>query len=114
MKARSDLTPEESRAFVAAFERAIVEIPTVRAVRIGQRVRHGAEYESLGPDTADYIAIIDFDDLDGLRSYLAHPEHVRLGELFYSCLNAGMVYDYEIGGLEQLSNLVQDAERQKR
>jgi hypothetical protein len=106
MKARADLTSEESRALVAAFERAVLAIPTVRAVRIGQRVRHGASYESLGPDVADYIAMIDFDNLDGLQAYLAHPAHVRLGELFYSCLNAGMVYDYEIGSLELLSKLV--------
>jgi len=114
MKARTDLTSEESRAFVSAFERAIKEIPTVRAVRIGHRVRHGASYESLGPDAADYIAMIDFDNLDGLQAYLAHPAHVRLGELFYSCLSAGMVYDYEVGSLELLSKLVQDGERQKR
>ena len=57
MKARPDLTSEESRALVAAFERAIKEIPTVRAVRIGHRARHGASYESLGPDAADYIAM---------------------------------------------------------
>lgn len=113
MKARDDLTLEESRAFVAAFERAVLEIPTVRAVRIGQRVRHGASYESLGPDIADYIAVIDFENLAGLQTYLAHPAHVRLGELFYSCLNAGMVYDYEIGSLELLWNLVQQGERRK-
>jgi len=49
-----------------------------------------------------------------LQAYLAHPAHVRLGELFYSCLSAGMVYDYEVGSLELLSKLVQDGERQKR
>jgi hypothetical protein len=98
MKARTDLTPEESRAFVAAFERAINEIPTVRTVRIGQRVRH----------------IIDFDNLDGLQAYLAHPAHVELGELFYSCLSAGMVYDYEVGSLELLSKVMEEGERPKR
>src|SRR6478736_7563198 len=70
IKPRADLTSEESRAFVAAFERAILEIPTVRAVRIGHRIRHGAAYESLGPDMADYIAVIDFENLDGLQAYL--------------------------------------------
>jgi hypothetical protein len=114
IKPRADLTSEESRAFVAAFERAILEIPTVRAVRFGHRVRHGAAYESLGPDMADYIAVIDFENLDGLRTYLAHPAHIRLGELFYRSLDAGMVYDFEIGSLELLHKLVQDGHRDKR
>jgi hypothetical protein len=114
IKPRPDLTSEESRAFVAAFERAILEIPTVRGVRIGRRVRHGAAYESLGPDMADYIAVVDFETLDGLQAYLAHPAHVPLGELFYSSLDGGMVYDFEIGNFELLWKVVQAGDREKR
>jgi hypothetical protein len=100
MKPRADLTPVERQAFVSAFQRALREIPSVRAVRIGRRVVHGAGYEAAAPDAADYVAVIDFDDLDGLQTYLRHPAHEELGARFYETLSAALVYDFEVGGLE--------------
>jgi hypothetical protein len=95
LKPRGDLTPEERREFIAAFEEAVREIPSVRRVRVGRRVRHGAGYESQMPDSADFMAAIDFDDLSGLREYLAHPAHARLGELFGTLLSSALVFDFE-------------------
>jgi hypothetical protein len=102
MKPRPDLSTSDRAAFVAAFERAIAEIPSVRGVRIGRRVVHGATYESLGPDVADVIAIIEFNDRAGLQAYLAHPAHADLGARFYQALSSAMVFDFEVGGLEML------------
>jgi len=102
MKPRGDLSPSDRRAFVAAFERALREIPSVRGVRIGRRVVHGAAYEAISPDAGDYLAAIDFDDLAGLQAYLHHPAHEELGARFYQALSSAMVYDYEITGLEAL------------
>ena len=104
MKPRADLTERERTAFVRAFDRALREIPSVRAVRIGERVTHGAGYEPRMPDTGHFIAIIDFDDLAGLQAYLRHPAHEQLGALFYETISSGLVYDYEIGGIERLAN----------
>jgi hypothetical protein len=100
MKPRADLSAADRRRFLAAFQRALAEIPSVRGVRIGRRIRHGANYEGLSPDTADYIAVIDFEDLDGLRAYLAHPAHEELGAHFYQSLSSGMAYDFEVGEIE--------------
>ena len=61
LKPKSNLPPEDRRAFVAAFERAVREIPSVRGVRIGTRVMHGAGYEQTMPDTGAFVAVIDFD-----------------------------------------------------
>ncbi len=102
MKPRADLSPTDRQAFVAAFERAIREIPTVRAVRVGRRVAHGAAYEQLAPDAADYLVVIDFDDLDGLETYLRHPAHIELGARFGQSLSSALVYDFEVGGMEIL------------
>ena len=77
------------------------EIPAVRAVRVGQRVMHGAAYESTAP-SADFVAIIDFEDLDGLHTYLRHPAHEELGATFGRSLSAALVYDFEVGGLDAL------------
>jgi hypothetical protein len=102
MKPRADLTDVDRAALVAAFERAARAIPTVRAVRIGRRVVHGAAYESSAPDAADYLAIVDFDDLAGLQTYLRHAAHDELGARFRQSVSAATVYDFEVGGLEAL------------
>jgi hypothetical protein len=102
MKPRADLADADRAAFVAAFERALREIPTVRAVRVGRRVRHGASYEAAAADAADYIAQIDFDDLAGLQAYLRHPAHDELGARFGRSLSGALVYDFEVGGVEEL------------
>src|SRR4051812_2819632 len=102
MKPRADLTAADRAALIAAFERAVREISTVRRVQVGQRVRHGAPYEQVAPDTADFIAQIDFDDLAGLQAYLRHPAHEELGLRFGQSLSAAMVFDFEVGGVEDL------------
>ena len=102
MKPRTDLSAADRDAFVTAFERALREIATIRGVRIGRRVTFGAGYEQTSPDAADYLAAIDFDDLAGLQAYLRHPAHEELGARFGRSLSAALVYDFEVGGVEQL------------
>ena len=86
MRLRTDLSLDDRSAFIDAFERAIRDIPTVKAVRVGRRVTHGAGYEQGAPD-ANYLAVIDFEDLG-----------VRFGQ----SLRSALVYDFEVGGLEDL------------
>jgi len=96
-KPRAGLTEPDRLALAAALDRAAREIPTVRGVRVGRRVRHGAGYEATSPDAADYVAILEFDDLDGLQTYLRHPAHQELGTRFAeACGDPGpMVFDVE-------------------
>jgi hypothetical protein len=82
MVPRPDLTPADRGALIDAFERAIREIDTVRDVRVGRRVVHGAHGECAG---------IDFDDLAGLQAYLRHPAHDQLGARFGQSLVGGGV-----------------------
>ena len=98
---RADLAVADRQALIDAFERAILEIPTIRAVRIGQRLLHGAGYEASGLD-AEYLVVIDFDDLSGLEMYLRHPAHEHLGARFAQSLRAAAVYDFDVGGVERL------------
>jgi Stress responsive A/B Barrel Domain len=106
MKPRRDLTRDEGRALVAAFDAAVRSIPSVRHVRIGRRVRHGAGYEDGQPDIADYLITIDFDDLQGLEEYLRHPAHEALGSRFSDSLSAAGVYDFQILALDDLQDLI--------
>jgi hypothetical protein len=102
MKPHPDLSAADRDAFVVAFERAVREIPSIRAVRIGRRVTHDAGYEGSARDAADYVALIDFDDLDGLQTYLRHPAHDELGAHFGVSLSSALVVDFEVGGIEAL------------
>ena len=97
---KPDLSTEDRRALVNAFERAVRDIPSVRAVRVGRRVTHGAGYEQAMPDTGEFLIVIDFDDVKGLQAYLRHPVHQELGERFYQSLTSTFIYDFEAGGVE--------------
>ena len=102
MKPRADLSTADRAALVDAFERAVREIPTVRRVHVGRRVTHGAAYEQTAVDSADYVAVLEFDDLAGLQAYLRHPAHDALGARFGQSLSSALVYDFEVGGIEDL------------
>jgi Stress responsive A/B Barrel Domain len=106
MKARPDLSPPERQMLIGAFERAIREIPTVKNVRVGRRITHGAGYELTAPDAADYLVVIEFDNLAGLAEYLRHPEHQELGARFNQSLSSAWVYDFEVSGPEGLRSLL--------
>lgn len=108
LKPRPDLTAEERREFVAAFRHALDEVETVRGVRIGTRVTHGAGYESRMRDSADFLAVIEFDDVAGLRAYLHHPAHVKVSELFGRLLSSALVFDFELAGPDLLTRLIDD------
>ncbi len=107
LKPRPDLTREERRGFVALFERTLREIPSVRGVRVGARIAHGAAYESLARDGFEFMAAIDFDDFAGLQAYLRHPAHEALGARFYDTLSAAAVYDFEMSGIDGLQRLTE-------
>jgi len=96
MKPRPDLPPADRVAFVDAFTRAVREIPTVRGARVGRRVTHGAGYEHDMPDAADYIAIIEFDDVAGVQTYLRHPAHAAVGARFAQSCSSAWVYDFQM------------------
>ena len=102
-KPREDLSRAERKALAAAFDRAVREIPTVRGVRFGRRFKHGAGYEANAPESADYLVVIDFDDLAGLETYLRHPVHEELGARFGQSIGSALIYDFEVGGIEELN-----------
>ena len=103
MKPRSDLSSAERAAFAGAFAHAMRSIPGVRGVTVGRRVLHDAGYEATTPDSADYLAIVEFHDLAGLQAYLRHPAHEDLGARFGQSLSSAMVYDFEMVRLEELT-----------
>ena len=102
MKPRPDLSKDDQRALIDAFDRACRQIPTVREVRVGRRFTFGAGYEAGMPDTGAFMIAISFDDAAGLQTYLRHPAHQELGARWGQSLSSGFVYDFEETTLKDL------------
>jgi hypothetical protein len=93
---RAGLSEENRRDMFDALHAAATGIPTVRRFSVGTRVSHGAAYETLMREDFPYAAIVEFDDLEGLQAYLRHPQHEKLGALFYQLQEMALAYDYQI------------------
>jgi hypothetical protein len=102
---RPDLSSAERAGLVEALESALQRIPSIRRFHVGRRVIHGAGYEALMAVSLDYAAVIEFDDLAGLRDYLEHPAHQALGLRFMSSLEASQIFDYQMQDPEGLRGL---------
>ena len=93
---RPELSAEERAALVEALEEALHEIPSIRRVSLGRRLKHGAGYEALMSIDMEFAAVLEFDDAAGLRAYLEHPAHRGLGPRFMQSLESSAIYDYAI------------------
>ena len=44
----------------------------------------------------EYAALLEFDDLEGLQAYLAHPAHDALAVRFFESFEEALMYDYDL------------------
>jgi hypothetical protein len=99
--------PETKAAILESLARAIRQCPTVRACRIGRRIRHGLPgYERQMREDYQYLLILEFDNIEGLRAYLEHPSHRTIGGFFTSAAAASLAYDYEMVDLREAEKLL--------
>jgi hypothetical protein len=91
------LSADEEQALAETIRQGVERCPTVRACRMGRRVRHGLRgYEQEMSVDYRYSLILEFDDVEGLKAYLTHPAHEQLGRVFGGGA-AALGYDYEVG-----------------
>jgi Stress responsive A/B Barrel Domain len=99
--------PETKAAILESLTRAIGQCPTVRACRIGRRIRHGLRgYEQQMREDYQYLLVLEFADVEGLRAYLEHPAHHTIGGFFTSAASASLAYDYEMVELSEAEKLL--------
>ena len=104
---RADLSAAERQQLADAFAAALRAIPSIRRARVGRRVTHGAGYEPLMRANYEYAAILEFDDEDGLKAYLAHPAHQDLGQRFFMSFEEALMYDFALqDGIEGMRALL--------
>ena len=107
---RQDLHEAQRLEILDAFRAAAEAATTVRSVRMGRRVRHGLPgYESAMRDDFEYLAILEFDDVDGLKTYLQHPAHGAAGRHFSASAAAALAYDYTVVSPGELAELISAA-----
>ena len=92
---RAGLSADERAGLAAALRSAIKTIPSIRRARVGRRVTHGRPYEEQMRVNYEYAAMLDFDDLGGLKMYLEHPAHQALATRFFTVVDESLIYDFE-------------------
>jgi hypothetical protein len=101
---RPDMSIQERQAVLDGLAAAAVDFPTIRSLRVGRRIVHGYDgYEQLMREDFEYAVIIEFENLDGLTAYLAHPDHAAIGKHFTESAAAALAYDYEMVELKASS-----------
>jgi len=106
---RPDLTKEARTALAQSFANAMDQIGSIKRTRIGRRRTHGREYEHLMKVDYTHAAILEFDDLSGLKTYLEHPVHAQLGARFFECFEQALMYDFEMrDGHDGLNALIEE------
>ena len=107
LRPRAGLSADERAGLANALRAAIETIPSIRRARIGRRVTFGRGYEQSMHANYEFVALLDFDDLDGLRAYLDHPAHEALATRFFQVLDDALMYDYDVEeGVKGLERLV--------
>ena len=93
---RPDLDLPGRQRLADALSAAMQQIPSVRRARVGRRVTHGRPYEQLMRVDYTHIAMIEFDDVAGLKAYLEHPVHEQLAARFFEAFEEALMYDYDV------------------
>jgi hypothetical protein len=56
-----------------------------------------------------HAAILEFDDLAGLKAYLEHPAHAEIASRFFDCFEQALMYDFDLrDGHEGLETLIEE------
>jgi hypothetical protein len=93
---KPDLTEDQRRAFFAALQHALTNIPLIQRARVGRRLTLGRQYDALNGQDFPFAAILEFASVADLHAYLEHPAHDMLGAQFYVTSQAAMVFDFEL------------------
>jgi hypothetical protein len=103
---RRDLAPAAREALADSVLAALDAIPSLRRARVGRRVTHGRAYEALTRADYSHAALLEFDDLAGLRTYLEHPAHEQMAARFFESFEEALIYDFDLedgaGGIAAL------------
>ena len=107
------LTTDQLRSFAQSIQTITRSIDHIRRALVGKAVHVVPSYpRSLGDQTYEFAAVLEFDSTQDLAAYLEHPSHRELGRLFWDYCGSAVVMEAElrdaltdeIGSLAELSD----------
>ncbi len=108
LQPKPGMNDAQKRMALEALAHASLNVPEIRRMRIGRRVKHGLPgYEQMMPQDFEFALVIEFDDVDALKRYLAAPAHGALGNLFATATSAALAYDYEMMESQHAADLLE-------
>ncbi len=85
--------------------RALAAISSVRRSFVGRRIDVDPGYKRVfGDKTYEYAAVIEFDNREGLLSYLSDEKHLAIGTLFWKNCSSAVVSEVEEIGASELND----------
>lgn len=94
---RTDVSDVTRRDLLHSLAAAADAIPAVKRFLVGRRVLHGlAGYEQMMGEDFAFAVIVEVENLDGLKAYLAHPAHAAVGRHFTASASRSLAYDYDM------------------
>ena len=104
---KPDLPQADRRALLDSLVAASADIPSIKRFRVGKRVKHWLPgYEQMMLDDYEFAVIIEFEDMDGLKTYLGHSSHAVIGQHFTVSASRSLAYDYELVDASEVSQLL--------
>jgi len=93
---KATITEADRDLFLDTMKTAFKDIPTVTRSLVAKRLVIGAGYETkLGDQTYSYVSVVEFAGVPELKTYLDHPLHQRLGQLFWEYCDRTLIVDAE-------------------
>lgn len=99
---KASLEAEARADTIIALERACLDMPQIKRLRVGRRRRLGYAYDALAPVHFEYAVIMEFESEADLDAYLHHPAHLALGHHFNNSAEVALALDFAIGDASQI------------
>lgn len=94
---KASLSSTEKRLFAQSVLAVVRQLEMVQSFAIGRRVAIDPGYErSLGDQTYQYSAVLNFDGESDLKRYLNDPLHHELGRLFWANCERAVISETEL------------------
>lgn len=91
-KFKEDLPTEEkknkSEKIKTDLEALVEKVETLRKMEVGININPDEDY--------DLSLVSEFDDMNGLKAYAVHPDHVKAGAAIREILEERACVDYEV------------------
>lgn len=91
-KFKEDLPTEEkknkSEKIKTDLEALVEKVETLRKMEVGININPDEDY--------DLSLVSEFDDMNGLKAYAIHPDHVKAGAAIREILEKRACVDYEV------------------